>query len=331
MKIVSSLRNLGALVFAAGLSFQSVAFAGTSNDSAMVSQSDWYLHVDVGALKLSSLRHKFGEEPGEGVSVLKSLLGDKVVDETRYVTMYGDIEDDANRTVLAKGNYAQSTDDLIGKWKELGLTGSQEFEGKPIYFGEIKKIKVDIKHGEHKGTSKEIEIDEISSDLSKEERTVYAAFKSKDVIIMSQSLDQVKYWLNNENEWKPASQDSLFEVVVDIEESMMHGGINLEEAAEYVNFESISAQKLKQFSVTYKESASDVEVQVGLKAADTGTANKVLSVARGLLALTILSEKNPVVLNLLNSVQIEQDAEELLLILAGPVDSFEALIKRNAK
>ena len=205
------------------------------------------------------------------------------------------------------------------------------FEGKSIYFGEIKKVKVDIEHGEHKGMSREIDIDEVSSDLSKEERTVYAAFKSQDTFIMSQSVDQVKYWLNNENEWQPASQDSLFEVVVDIEESMMHGGVNLEEAAEYVNFESISAQKLKQFSVTYSESASDVEVQVGLKAADTSTANKVLSVAQGLLALSILSEQNPVVISLLSSVQIEQDAEDLLLILSGPVDSFEALINKNAK
>ena len=254
-----------------------------------------------------------------------------MVDETRYVTMYGDIKSGTNKTILAKGNYAKSADDLIGKWQELGLTESQTFAGKSIYFGEIKKVNVDIKHGEHKGVSKEIAIDEVATDLSKEERTVYAAFKTQDVVIMSQSLDQVKYWLDDENTWKPASQDSLFEVVVDIEESMMHAGVNLEEAAEYVNFESISAQKLKQFSVTYKESASDVEVQVGLKAADTNTANKVLSVAQGLLALTILSEQNPVVLNLLNSIQIEQDAEDLLLILAGPVDSFEALIKRNAK
>ena len=74
MKVVSSLRNLGALVFAAGLSFQSVAFAASSNDSAMVSQSDWYLHVDVAAMKQSSLRHKLGDEPDEGVRRIEELV-----------------------------------------------------------------------------------------------------------------------------------------------------------------------------------------------------------------------------------------------------------------
>ena len=117
MKLVSSLRNLGAVVLAAGLVVNSNAFAGSSSDSAMVSQSDWYLHVDVEALKQSSLRHKFADQPDEGVSVLRSLVGDKVVDETRYITMYGDIKDKNNKTILAKGNYPKSGEDLISKWK----------------------------------------------------------------------------------------------------------------------------------------------------------------------------------------------------------------------
>ncbi|WP_196137655.1 hypothetical protein [Aliikangiella sp. G2MR2-5] len=307
--------------------------------AAQLPDSDWYLHVDIASLKNSQLREKISIESqdgvAEGLNVANQLLGKSFVNNTRYLTAWGDIKDKGDKSIFVQGSYAGKQSEIVENWKKLGLTKEINFDNTIIYHGFLNEISLreetasNVKRSEGSATDSQLVVDSSAKQKDLREVELFAAFLSESEVIVSLREEVIKQWLRGDYTWKPQSQGNLFEIVVDVEKSMMHGGVNLEEGAQSLNFESISAEKLKQVSGSYRENGSHLEFQLGLKAADMQSANKILAVVNGVLALKVLAENDPVALNLLNSIQISQDAESLLMKISGPVESFKALLKKT--
>ena len=291
-------------------------------------QADWYLHMNVKALQASSLAAKFSDEKQDGMVALNTILGEEFVEKINYITVQGGMNDDKNKTLLINGDFSENQKLLNDKWKELGFTNETSFEENIIYSGSVRQLVLankdkfkDIHIEESEEAIKEIESSE------KLNRVIYSAFKTSNTIVISDNIDSVKYWLNEENVWEPSKQSNVFEVVVDIEKSLLHGGVNLDEASENYQFESISAKQLSQVSATYNESGGYADLQIGLETADSDTASRIKSVVYGLIALKTLSTNNQAVITLLSGFQLEQDAGNLVAKLSGPIESFQALFE----
>lgn len=317
---------------AATAQFQSID-AYASEQAAQKEQSDWYLHMDVKAFQNSSLADKFASEKADGLLFINTVLGEKLVEQINFITVQGNVNDDKNKVLLVQGDFSEDTSLLLNKWKELGFTNKTKFKENTIYSGDLKQLVLAIK--ETKDKLKQVSDEEKEAAMiiieSKEEldKVVYSAFKDEDTIVMSDNLASVKKWLDENKSWNPSKQSNVFEVVVDIEKSLLHGGVNLDEASQNYQFESISAKQLSQVSATYNESNGYAEIQVGLETADSNTADRIKSVVYGLIALKTLSTQNTAVTNLLSTIQIEQDAGNLVARLNGPIESFQALFENH--
>ena len=293
-----------------------------------IQESDWYVQLDIQSLQNSQLRESVKPEANEGISIAESLLGEGFVKNTQYLTAFGDIKENNRKTVMARGNYAQSKTDLVKRFADLGLNEVSQIGGVEVYSGMLNELDIEHNSTTSVTTSKDSKVTVIKiQENSPSKFYLNAAFLNDSTLVVSPDKEELSKVISNGTNWNPEKADSLFEVVVDVEKAIVHGGVNVDEASEVVNFESISAKKLKQVSASYREFSGHVEVQVGLLAADTSTATKILSVVQGLLALKVLSENDPVVLNLLNGIQFEQNAESLRLVLSGPVESFKLLMK----
>jgi len=79
--------------------------------------------------------------------------------------------------------------------------------------------------------------------------------------------------------------------------------------------------KVTQFSAAAYESGSDLSIDVVLSTADEATANQLVQVAQGLVAMNALSgasAEKPVLATLLNGLNISQQGTDLLITTAVP-------------
>jgi hypothetical protein len=324
------LKGLSVISFAAiaQLSTTSVFAEGSENQAY---KPDWYVHMNAKALQASSLGNKFSNEKDTGMALMNALLGKELVEQINYITLQGKMNDDNNKVLLINGDFAEAPHFLSNKWKEFGFTKTTKFEKNTIYSGNLKKLLLSIKANKDKfkgitieESEQAIEGIETSGDLDK---ILYSAFKDASTVVISDNIENVKYWLNNKQKWEPANHSNVFEVVVDIEKSLLHGGVNLDEASENYQFESISAKQLSQVSATYSESNGYADLQIGLETANSETADKIKSIVYGLIALKTLSTNDQTVTSLLSGFQLEQDAGNLVAKLSGPIESFQALFE----
>lgn len=305
----------------------STSFADTGEPS------DWYLHLDVNGLQNSVLRKNTDSESREGIKFLKVLFGDKFFDKIQYVTAYGDMkQNDESKTLLIQGNFTGSKKQFLNRLQELGFNNTDSRSKAGIYSGNLKTLIKNFYFEAQKAgltdSSADFKLSKLD-DKQNIDKIIYTAFTPSNQIVFSNVKAKVEAWVKGDQQIATDNSQGLFEVVVDIQEAMMHAGVNLDDEVQAFNFESISAKQLSQVSVSYNESGPDSELQLGLSAETTATATKIQSVVKGLIALKSLTVNDPLITNLLANVRYEQNAGELKVIMSGSVDAFRSLIQSN--
>jgi len=306
----------------------SLAFSGTVQ--AGFEQANWYLQVDMPAYNGSELSKKLVNEAGEEPGIILAIMGKDIAEQAKTVVLYGTELEEDGLSVLVEGKFAANKNAIVKFWQESGLTESKKVNGTAIYSG-IYEPKELEKHNTATTVDEDGNVVEgsnkVNINFDKDNDTkVYASIYSDSLIVMSKSAQEVESWLNNQYKWQPDAQQGVFKVVVDIEKALMHGGINLDEAQEAIQFESISAKQLVQVSAKYQEFDNQAELQVGLQTKDFETANQIKSVVNGLIALQMLASEDQDMKNLLANLRIEHNGENILLTLAGPIDNFNRVL-----
>ena len=316
---------LGLVILAAS---QIVSATSTTNDS-----SDWYLQLDLNGIKSSAFSNGIEQERKKSIEFLHTLFSEQVIDEIRHITAYGNIQKSGKkRTMIIDGNFAPYKQQIGQKWQQLGLEDKKESGEQTIYQGQAREVFKKLFQEAKKSGFVDKDADKKIERLDERpglDKTVYAVFTPNSKIAIGDDLAEIEALLLGKKQVPGNSQAGLFEVVVDVQKAMMHAGVNLDEEAQMFSFESISAKQLSQVSVSYNEDNMYSELQLGLSAETTETANKIKSVVQGLIALKSLTVKSTIVKDLLSSVRFEQSAGELRVIMAGSVDSFKALIDSN--
>lgn len=299
-----------------------------SSKATNMTASDWYLHMDVNALKQSVIGQKIAEEKSEEISRIKKVLGSELVDKVNYLTIQGGVSHSKPKIMLVQGDFVETA--LQQRLVKIGFELTEGLADKKIYSAKIKRLLLTVGEAVDKydNLSQEEKKNLAKLDDAEElEKIVYASVSSANSLLISDSIETLKQWVENSPEQSAKQQTGVFEVVVDIENALLHGGVNIDNASEAINFESISAEKLSQVSVTYNEVSGEAQLQLGLKSSSTQTATQIKSVVQGLVALKMLSESDPVIVDLLSSIQFEQNAGDLVVILSGPIDSFKAIVQ----
>lgn len=311
--------------------FQS-SFIDANEQAEAIEKPNFYVHMDIKALSASHLGDILFQQKSDGFALLNEVLGEDFVEQINYLSVQGNLQNDKSKLVLIEGDFSKNQDLITDKWQALGLTHKTQFNHNTIYSGQLKRIILKIKEAQDKleqqNGEENIDFDIHIESSQENEHILYSTFKTSNVIIISDNLASIKLWLSDEKQWQPSKQSNAFEVVVDIKKSLLHGAVNLDEMSDEFQFESISAQQLTQVSATYNENNGDIELQLGLETTDDETANQIKSVVYGLIALKMLSNNDPLVNSLLSTVQLEQDAGNLLLNLSGSIESFQALLKQ---
>jgi hypothetical protein len=296
---------------------------------------DWYLHMDINAIKASQLSNSLDAERKQGIKFLNALLGESLTNQANYLTLQSEL-DGKQRQVVIEGDFADGQL-LNSRLKQLGFEQTINFKDNIILTGNLSQLITELKRiqkQQQEGLTEEEKklnpfIVARGDNKDAADKELFFSLKENKALVISDDLNQVKAWLNANKTWQPKKHSNVFEVVVDIEKSLMHGGVNIDQASDVFEFESISAQQLSQISATYNEYNGIAEIQLGLETSDDQTAAKVKSVAHGLIALKMLSNSNAVVANLLASAQIEQDANNVIFKLSGTIESFRTLIEQH--
>ncbi len=328
-------KALGYLALSATL-FSGHAVADMSKTETVTAQEDWYLHLDVQALRNSALAIHVANKEASETNLFKAFLDEEIIDSVRYISFRGYLNQDDNKVMLVEGAFDSKNNrtTLASKLADLGFDVSS-IENGTIYQSDTKSIIEHLRSVSQqvaKQYPEDAELQSMAKDMQvkidfedKDNKPVYLAFKSPTVIVASDNSQSVKHWLNTESQWTPTIQSNVFEVVVDVQKSLAHGGVNLNKESNDFQFESISAKQLSQVSGKYSENDGMVDIQVGLKTDSYDTATQIEAIVKGLLALKVLSNSNPEITRLLSNVQIERGHDSLTVSLSGPVESFKSL------
>lgn len=298
--------------------------------SAETNESDWYLHLDVNGFHSSLLHKNTDAESRDGIKVIKLLFGENIYNKIDFATAYGSMkQEDGDKTLFIQGEFTDSKEQVLQRWQKLGFAKLNQAAKLTTYQANLKELVKNLYQDAKKAgltdPDSDFEVSEI--DAKDIDKLVYATFTPKNNIVFSNSEAQIEAWAKGEVNQVASDEQGLFEVVVDIQEAIMHAGINIDEQAQALNFESISAKQLSQVSLSYNESGPDSELQLGLTAETTTTANKIKAIVKGLVALKSLTVNDPMIANLLSNIRYEQNAGELRVIMSGSVDAFRALIE----
>lgn len=312
------------------------ALAENSKNEAIQVQEDWYLHLDVQALRSSALAIHVANKEASETHLFKAFLGEEIIDSVRYISFRGYLNQDDNKVMLVEGAFDKKNNrnSLASKLKALGFDVT-DIDNGTVYQSDTKRIiehlrlvsqQVAKQHPQDKELQNMAKDMQVKVDFEdKDNKPVFLAFKSPTVLVASDNAESVKHWLKNESQWFPQTQSNVFEVVVDVQKSLAHGGVNLNKDSNNFEFESISAKQLSQVSGKYSENDGMVDIQVGLKTDSYDTATQIEAIIKGLLALKVLSNTNPEVTRLLSNVHIERGYDSLTVSLSGPVESFKSI------
>jgi len=296
---------------------------------------DWYVHVDLKALKQSFLMKQATVNDQQLPVMINEIVGKRLNDNAEFLSFRGFMDETKGQVVLLKGNFSEPS--VKKELQELIADIGFRPLGNGVYRAEEKDFEAfAIKTKDRLRAKKLVTITddesmEIDVELTKERESkvkeVFAGFQSDNVLVFSNRQAQIKHYLASQSEWNPTSQSQVFEVVVDVQKSLMHGGVNIDESAQNFEFESISAKQLSQVSGTYKEREGMIDIEVGLQTDSLETAGKIEAVAKGLIALKMLSGSSQELNQLLSSIVFEREVDSLKILLSGPVESFEAIRK----
>jgi hypothetical protein len=303
----------------------SLASLGLISSLAIASDSkpaNWYVNIDVQQFQNSELSKHINIDDGEEVDVLSKILGQSVADKTKSITLYGSGDPDKGATAVAQGDYDGRYNAIVENFQALGLTNKATSKYGVIYHGKLSKEEF-----EKRFKQDEIDIELDSKNESEEKPQItYASVKDNRYIVVSKSQAEVEAWLAGSQTWPSNANGAMFEVVVDVQQALLHGGVNLN-AVNDIEFESISAKQIKQVSVQYSETNQIVDVEVGLESHTVQTANQVAAVIRGLVALQSLASDNKDLKQLASSLQVNQTGEKITLRLSGTAENFKNVLK----
>ncbi|NVJ59511.1 MAG: hypothetical protein HWE27_03930 [Gammaproteobacteria bacterium] len=301
--------------------------------SQQSAQDDWYLHMDIAALRKSLLGKKLESEQSDGQKIIDEFFGKELSERVEYISVRGQLDKDDTKTLLIQGKFDEPALQklLHSKMKDIGfktlsnskVLKAEEKDIEQYVERTIKTLEEKKLINSEDGEKVNITIDKDDNDIS----TIYLGYKSNNILVFSESAAVVEQWLTSSKQWQPQNNSQVFEVVVDIQKSLMHGGVNIDSDSQNFEFESISASQLSQLSATYSENNGNIDIEVGLKTDSYETASQIEAVVRGLVALKMLSSAAPEANQLLRSMIFERNNDSLRLVLSGPIQSFEALSK----
>jgi hypothetical protein len=284
--------------------------------------ANWYVNIDVQQFQNSELSKHINIDDGKEVDVLSKILGQSVANKTKSITVYGSGDTNESATAVAQGDYAGRYNAIVENFQALGLTSKVTSKYGVIYHGLLSKEELE----------KRFKQDEIDVELDDEEgseekpQITYAGVKDSRYIVVSKSQADVEAWLAGSQTWPANANGAMFEVVVDVQQALLHGGVNLN-AVNDIEFESISAKQIKQVSVQYSETNQIIDVEIGLESHTVQTANQVTAVIRGLVALQSLASDNKDLKQLAGNLQVNQHGEKITLKLSGTAENFKNVLK----
>ncbi len=292
----------------------SVASVAQASDSA-----EWFLNIDLNALRHSSVGPLITERHAEGVQMIDAVLGPELHAQIDQLSMYGQGHDKQSFTFMLQGDFSDRAmaDFLQPPGVEM-TTEALDHNGQTI---QLWFIDENLRLKQYPQT-------EMQHDNPV---TLYAAAVNPRLLVLSHNLSDVKAWLDGEEPMPLAAQEGLFNMVVNIDESLAHGAVKTHAVGD--SFKSNVLKKVSQFSFSVFESAARMNLEIGLAASSADSAAQVRDIINGLIALNNMSDvndKNPLHKALMDNLTVQLRDDQVLLSSAVDVALLQAHLNTHA-
>ncbi len=281
-------------------------------------QADWYLHVDIQAIKQSSLKDliEYKSDDNDVDKLLTLALGEQLKQETEQITIYGAHTGFNDFTLMMQGDFSeQARKSFHQKLVQEKNYDIETLAGKTIYSW--------LFTGYHSVDDK-IDIDVDDDEPVK----LYATELEPKLIIVSRDKNEIKSWIKGQYSISELEHEGVFEVVVNMQNALAHGGINFGKEKIDMGFDSSVMQKVLQFSFSVAQNKNTTDIEVGLVTSDSAVAMQLKNIVSGLIALQALAgDEDEDVQALTQNLTIEAQDENV--ILKSSIDTAE--IQKLAK
>lgn len=300
-----------------------------------MSNAGWYLHLDAKQIQNGPMASIIKNEEKDVEEFIDMVLGHEFRKQIDQLTVYGDQAGYQDFTILLQGDFSKEAKTTLFSKFELGKDYStQKVSGTVVHqwkFDGIDSEKMDQKaateNGNKNKNGKAPKI-EINFDKGEKPLQLYAAEISKNLIIVSHDFDEVKQWLKGAYSAKQLKRDGIFSVVVHLDRSLAHGGMNFGPENIDLGFDSKIMKKVDQVSFSVTDVKEVFHLEVGLVGKDEKVAKQIKDLVNGLLALRAMAgdEIDNEAKALIDNLKIEMDGVNILLTSSIDKSELKTLI-----
>ncbi len=275
--------------------------------------ADWYLHLDIKAIEQGSLKdlidHK--TEDNDIDKVLVMAFGEHLKEELEKITVYGAHTGFNDFTLMMQGDFSdKARKDFQQKMADGKNHATEKVSGNILHSW--------IFDGYHSDDGElDIDVDDDDKPLQ-----LYAAQLGRKAIVVSRDKNEVKAWMKGQYGLNELNHEGVFEVVVNLQNALAHGGFNFGKEKIDLGFDSSVMQKVSQFSFSVAQTEKTTDIEVGLVTKDKQIAIQLKNIVNGLIALqAIAGDMDEDIQAFTKNISIE--AQGVNVILKSSIDTSE--------
>lgn len=249
-------------------------------DAVNKTNADWYLHLDIKAIEHGSLKdlieHKTQDNDVDKILVMA--IGEHLKEELEKITVYGTHTGLNDFTLMMQGDFSdKARKDFQQKMADGKNHGTEIVAGNTLHSW--------VFDGYHSADGElNIEVDDDDKPLQ-----LYAAELGGKAIVVSRDKNEVKSWMEGQYSINELDRDGVFEVVVNLQNALAHGGFKFGKGKVDLGFDSSVMQKVSQFSFSVAQNKKTTDIEVGLVTKDKQIALQLKNIVNGLIALQAIA------------------------------------------
>lgn len=280
------------LAIATALLLTALPASAELNNTSLPNNSQWYLHVDLAAMRKTNAGEKlYGFLNEEVFDDLREDTGFDPDKEVDRITAYS--SGDAHATVVVLGDLRQASEDKL--LAAVAANGQLE----ALKEGRVNYYRIE-------------DIDIQNTDLQIDQDILFLSFDKKNAWIFSTKLEDLVAEVTGNTQARNVDDRSL--LVLTASKPFVQAGVDSEGLDTGWNSGMLRNARQLAFRLSDDNGQADIELRITAK--DEQTSNALASIVRGLIGLQALSgDMDTEVSALLSALKVENDSEGVSLKL----------------
>ncbi len=273
-------------------------------DAVNKTNADWYLHMNIKAIKNGPLKELIQQRTADNNvdKILNTIFGKNIKDELEKFTIYGAHTGFKDFTLILQGDFSdKARKDFLSKMKAGKNHSTKKIAGQKLHHWSF--------DGYQSGDG-----DDFNINVADKPIELFATELNHRAFVISRDENEIKAWLNGKYNLQEFDRKGVFEVVVNLQNTLAHGGFNFGKEQIDLGFDSSVMKKVLQFSFSVSDRGENTAIEIGLVTKDKQIANQLKNIVNGLIALqAMVGDMDEDIKAFVNNLSIEVKGVNVLL------------------